>query len=153
MCLYNQVHLYFDPKTEIFKDFYSNPVDNLVKKLPSPPKNLERKLASKGIKGRKALSLQPTTTRDVQKLLEDINPTKSAESHNFTGKFSRNGAPVLAAPISGRYNLSISLSNFPDDCIKEKLKPIYKNESKTDPKKSHTDLVVSINLQNHGKDN
>ena len=70
----------------------------------------------------------------MQKLLEDINPSKSARLDNLTGKFLRDDASVLAAPISDLCNLSISFSVFPDDCKIAKLKPIYKKESKTEPK-------------------
>ena len=70
----------------------------------------------------------------MQKLSEDINPSKSAGLDNLTGKFLRDGSSVLAAPISDLCNLSISLSVFPDDCKTAKLKPIYKKESKTEPK-------------------
>ena len=39
ICLEKDGILSFDPKTnaEIFKDFYSNLANNLVKKLPTPP--------------------------------------------------------------------------------------------------------------------
>ena len=39
ICLEKDGILSFDPKTnaEIFKDFYSNLANNLVKKLPAPP--------------------------------------------------------------------------------------------------------------------
>ena len=84
--------------------------------------------------GRKAFSLQAATTSAVQKLLEDINPSKSVGLDNLTGKLLTDGASVLAAPISDLCNLSISLSVFPDDCKIAKLKPIYKKESKTEPK-------------------
>ena len=140
LCLENNGNLSFDPKanTEIFKDFYSNLADNLVKKLLSPP----NKFGIETIKtyyqrlnlGRKTFSLKATGTSAVQQLLEDINPSKSAGLHNLTGKFLRDGASVLAAPISDLCNLSISLSTFPDDCKIAKLKPIYKKESKTEPK-------------------
>ena len=70
----------------------------------------------------------------MQKLLEDINPSKSAGLENLTDKFLRDGASVLAAPISDLCNLSISLSVFPDDCKIANLKPIYKKESKTEAK-------------------
>ena len=107
----------------------------LVQKLPSPP----NKFGKESIKtyyqrlnlSRKVFSLQATTTSAVQKLLEDINPSKSAGLNNLTGKFLRNSASVLAAPISDLCNLSLSLSVFPDDCKIAKLKPIYKKESKS----------------------
>ena len=80
----------------------------------------------------------------MQKISEDINPTKSAGLDKLTGKFLRDGASVLAAPISDLCNLSISLSVFPDDCKITKLKPIYK-KSKTEPKNYRPiSLLLSI---------
>ena len=90
--------------------------------------------------GREAFCLQPTTTSAVQKLLDNINPTKSAGLYNLTGKYFRDGASILAAPVSGLCNLSISLSVFPDD---------YQITAKN----LQTDFPASINLKNHGKDN
>ena len=140
LCQEKDGNLSFDPKanTEIFKDFYSNLADNLVKKLPSPP----NKFGIETVKmyyqrlnlGRKTFSLKATSTSAVQQLLEDINPSKSAGLDNLIGKFLRDGASVLAAPISDLCNLSISLSTFPDDCKIAKLKLIYKKESKSEPK-------------------
>ena len=70
----------------------------------------------------------------ILKLLKQLNPAKSAGIDNLTGKFLKEGAPVLASPITDLVNLSISLSLFPDDCKIAKLKPIYKKEAKTKPK-------------------
>ena len=44
ICLEKDGILSFDPKTnaEIFKDFYSNLANNLVKKLPTPQINMEK---------------------------------------------------------------------------------------------------------------
>ena len=140
LCLEKDGNFSFDPKTntEIFKDFHFNLADNLVKKLPSPPNKFGKETVKTYYQrlnlGRKAFSLQGTTTSAVQKLLEDINTSKSAGLDNLTGKFLRDGASVLAAPISDLCNLSISLSVFPDDCKIAKLKPIYKKKSKTEPK-------------------
>ena len=63
-----------------------------------------------------------------------VAPAKSAGIDNLTGKFLKEGAPVLASPITDLVNLSISLSLFPDDCKIAKLKPLYKKEAKTKPK-------------------
>ena len=105
LCLEKDGNLSFDFKanTEIFKDFYSNLADNLVKKLPSPP----NKFGIETVKtyyqrlnlGRKTFSLKATSTSAVQQLLEDIHPSKGAGLDNLTGKFLRDGASVLAAPI------------------------------------------------------
>ena len=70
----------------------------------------------------------------ILKLLKQLNPAKSAGIDNLTGKFLKEGAPVLASPITDLVNLSISLSLFPDDCKIAKLKPLYKKEAKTKPK-------------------
>ena len=70
----------------------------------------------------------------ILKLLKQLNPAKSAGIDNLTGKFLKEGAPVLASPITDLVNLSISLSLFPDDCKIAKLKLLYKKEAKTKPK-------------------
>ena len=60
----------------------------------------------------------------ILKLLKQLNPAKSAGIDNLKGKFLKEGAPVLASPITDLVNLSISLSLFPDDCkIEAKTKP------------------------------
>ena len=140
ICLEKDGILSFDPKTnaEIFKDFYSNLANNLVKKLPTPPNkygktavnNYYKKLNLRG----KNFSFAPVAPATILKLLKQLNPAKSAGIDNLTGKFLKEGAPVLASPITDLVNLSISLSLFPDDCKIAKLKPIYKKEAKTKPK-------------------
>ena len=142
ICLEKDGILSFDPKTnaEIFKDFYSNLANNLVKKLPTPPppnkygktavNNYYKKLNLRG----KNFSFVPVAPATILKLLKQLNPAKSAGIDNLTGKFLKEGAPVLASPITDLVNLSISLSLFPDDCKIAKLKPIYKKEAKTKPK-------------------
>ena len=117
-------------------------------KLLSPPNKLGKKTVKTYCQrlnlGRKAFSLQATTTSAVQKLLEDINPSKSAGLDNLTGKFFRDGASVLAAPISDLCSLLISLSVFPYDCKIAKLKPIYKKEFKTEPKNYRPILLLRL---------
>ena len=53
---------------------------------------------------------------------------------NIAGKFLKDGATVLARPITELCNLSILLSTFPDGCKQAKLKPLFKKGSKGDPK-------------------
>ena len=82
----------------------------------------------------KNFSFAPVAPATILKLLKQLNPAKSAGIDNLTGKFLKEGAPVLASPITDLVNLSISLSLFPDDCKIAKLKPLYKKEAKTKPK-------------------
>ena len=140
ICLEKDGILSFDPKTnaEIFKDFYSNLANILVKKLPTPPNkygktavnNYYKKLNLRG----KNFSFAPVAPATIVKLLKQLNPAKSAGIDNLTGKFLKEGAPVLASPITDLVNLSISFTLFPDDCKIAKLKPLYKKEAKTKPK-------------------
>ena len=46
----------------------------------------------------------------------------------------RDGAEVLALPLKNLINLSIKLSTFPEECKIAKLKPIFKNGARADPK-------------------
>ena len=135
ICLEKDGILSFDPKTnaEIFKDFYSNLANNLVKKLPTPP-NKYGKTAVNNYYKKLNLRGKNFSFATILKLLKQLNPAKSAGIDNPTGKFLKEGAPVLASPITDLVNLSISLSLFPDDCKIAKLKPLYKKEAKTKPK-------------------
>ena len=81
-------------------------------------------------------SFKPTNVAVVQKLLREINPTKSAGIDNLAGKFLNEEEQVLAKLITELINIPISLSSFPDDCKIAKLKPIYKKEDKTNLKNS-----------------
>ena len=140
ICLEKDGILSFDPKAnaEIFKDFYSNLANDLVKKLPNPPNKYGKDAVKKYYENLnlvgKSFSFEPVAYTSVLKLLQQLNPHKSAGIDNLTGKFLKEGAPVLASPITNLINLSISLSSFPDDCKIAKLKPLYKKEAKTKPK-------------------
>ena len=140
ICLENEGTLSFDPKAnaEIFKDFYSNQANDLLKKLPNPPnkygKDTVKKYYEKLNLAGKNFSFEPVAHASVLTLLQQLNPSKSAGIDNLTGKFLKEGAPVLASPITDLFNRSISLSSFPDDCKIAELKPLYKKDAKTKPK-------------------
>ena len=51
---------------------------------------------------------------------------------NLSGRFLRDGAKVLAKPITDICNLSITSGKFPDSCKVAKLKPIYEKGSLTE---------------------
>ena len=140
ICLEKDGILSFDHKAnaEIFKDFYSNLASDLVKKLPNPPNKFGTGTVREYYKNlnleEKSFTFEPTTHAVVLKLLEDLNPSKSAGLDNIGGKFLKEGASILASPLTDLCNLSISLSSFPDECKVAKLKPLYKKETKTKPK-------------------
>ena len=61
-----------------------------------------------------------------------MNEIKATSLDNLSGKFLKDGATVLAKPISQICNLSIKYSIFPSDCKIAKLKPLFKKGLKTD---------------------
>ena len=136
ICLEKDGILSFDHKAnaEIFKDFYSNLASDLVEKFPNPPNKFGTGTVREYYKNlnleEKSFAFEPTTHAVVLKLLEDLNPSKSAGLNNIAGKFLKEGASILASPLTDLCNLSISLSSFPDECKVAKLKPLYKKETK-----------------------
>ena len=69
----------------------------------------------------------------ILSILEGLNPSKAAGIDNLSGKFLKDGAHVLARPISQLCNLSIKLNSFPRSCKIAKVKPLFKKGSKTNP--------------------
>ena len=76
----------------------------------------------------------PVSQETILKLLKNIDESKAAGLDNLSGKFLKDGASVLAKPISQICNLSIKYSQFPSNCKIAKLKPLFKKGSKTAPK-------------------
>ena len=69
------------------------------------------------------------------KLYQDLDENKAAGLDNLSGKLLKDGATVLAKPISQICNLPIKYSVFQSDCKIAKLKPVFKKGSETDLKK------------------
>ena len=131
----------FDEKTNnnSFKNFYAYLALNLVNKLLHAPKKFDfdsvlayykRFLNTENQK----FTFSPTSEDEILKLLTDTNPEKAAGIDNLSGRFLKDGAVVLALPISKLCNFSIKRSKFPLNCKITKFKPLYKEGSKTDPK-------------------
>ena len=133
VCLKKDDKISFDnkPNANTFKEFFCNFASDLVAKLP-PPSN-EFGITSVCNYYRNIFNLLPnkfnfsSVTEDfVLKLLKDMNIDKAAGTDNLSGKFLKDGANILAKPISKICHLSIKYSVFPKDCQVAKLKPLYK---------------------------
>ena len=74
----------------------------------------------------KRLELLPTEKDYILKILRDINTSKAAGIDRLPGKFLKDGANVLAKPVTDICNLSISLNKFPSAFKLAKVKPIFK---------------------------
>ena len=70
---------------------------------------------------------------EVFKIMQDINILKAAGINNLSGKCLKDGAEILAKPLSEICNLSITSRTFPNVSKVLKLKPIFKKDKKTDP--------------------
>ena len=137
ICLNDKGKPSFDNKsnTEIFKEYFSNLASDLVKKLkPSPHRLDEVQKYYQHMNLSESFSLLPTSSENVLKLLEEINPSKATGLDNIAGRFLKDGATALAEPLTELCNLSILQSKFPDGCKQAKLKPLFKKGSKDDAK-------------------
>ena len=64
--------------------------------------------------------------------MQDIKSSKAAGVDKLSGGFLKDGADILAKPLSAFCNLSISEGVFPSAGKVVKLKPIFKKGKKTD---------------------
>ena len=64
--------------------------------------------------------------------MQDIKSYKAAGVDKLSGRFLKDGADILAKPVSALCNPSISRGAFPSACQVAKLKPIFKEGKKTD---------------------
>ena len=67
--------------------------------------------------------------------MKNVELNKAAGMDNISRRFLKDGADILAIPVTQICTLSIKLSHFANNCKLVKLKPLYKKGSKTDPKK------------------
>ena len=75
------------------------------------------------------------TLETNKKILTCLDLFKVPIWDEISSKFLKDGAEVLALPLYNLVNLSIKQSLFPDQCKTAKLKPLFKEGSKSDPKK------------------
>ena len=122
ICLKKQNELSFDSKinSETFMEYFSNLASDLVNKLPALPKKFGLKTVEAYYRkynlNENDFSFTQAAEINIRKHLENINPSKAAGLDNIAGKFLKEGASVLATPITQICNLSISSSIFPDKC-------------------------------------
>ena len=117
-----------------FKRFYSNLAGNLLAQLPKSPNRYTIKFISyyyKKLSLSENFKLDATTEGYLFNILKNVEVTKTAGIDQISGNFLKDGARILAKPISELCNLSITLGRsteaFP------KVKPLFKKSSKTDP--------------------
>ena len=63
-------------------------------------------------------------------ILKSLNLSKAVGIDKLSGKFLKDGAGILARPISQICNLSVKLSSFSRSCKIAKIKPLLKRAPK-----------------------
>ena len=79
----------------------------------------------------KKFDLLPTEKDYILEILRDIDTSKAAGIDMLPGRFLKDGADVLAKPVTDICNLLISLNKFPRAFRLVKVKPIFKKGRKT----------------------
>ena len=130
----------------MFKDFFSNLADSLLIKLPNAPNKYDIESVfqyySKFII-EKPYHWKKFCEEEVFKIVQNTDILKSASIDNLSGKFLKDGAEILAKPLSEICNLSITSRVFPNACKDAKLKPIFKKGKKL------TNLTMDLFLCYH----
>ena len=106
-------------------------------KLPKPPNNFGIQSVNNYYQKcnlNEMLLFSKTESDKVFKILKIFDESKAPSIGDLSGIFLKDGASLLATPITQLHNLLGSSGRFPDACKIAKLKPLFKKVSKTDPK-------------------
>ena len=76
-------------------------------------------------------NLLPTEKKLILNILRDIDITKATGIDWYPRLFLKDGTDVLAKPVRDICNLSLSLNEFPSAFKLSQVKPIFKEERKT----------------------
>ena len=116
-----------------FKSFYSQ---DLWAKLPKLPNWYTIKFVSdcyEKLSLSENFELYTITEGYLFNILRNVEAIKAAGIDQILGNFLKDGAWILAKPVSELCNLSMALGSFPDICKMMKVKPVFKKGSKRDP--------------------
>ena len=113
--------LTFDKRTiaKMFKDFFSNLAESLLIKLPNAPNKYEIESVFQCYSKfmiEKPFHVSITSEEKVFKTIQNIDISKAAGTENLYEKFLKDGAEILAKPLSEIRNLSITSRAFPNAC-------------------------------------
>ena len=140
IALKNYGAIQFEPpkNANIFKNFCSYLAGKLVRKLPvalNKFKNNSTKQYYMNIeKSYHYSDLCNAALGAIKNILACLDTSKASGLDGIFSKFLKDAAKVLALSLCNLVNLSIKQSLFPDQCKFAKLKPLFKKDSKSDPK-------------------
>ena len=113
--------MYFEPKetSKIFKTFYENLAQSLVDKLPSAPNKYNTETTKAfydNMNINNHFKFEEICADQIYEVLKQTDASKASGIDKLSGIFIKDGAEVLAYPLSQIINLSIASSTFPDPC-------------------------------------
>ena len=116
-----------------YKSFYSNLAGDLLAKLLKLPRRYIIKLVSdyyEKLSLSENFKLESVTEGYLFNVLNSVEVTKAAGLDQISGKLLKDGARILAKPISKLCNLSLALGSFRDACKNTKVKLLFKKGQK-----------------------
>ena len=103
---------------QTFAKFYSNLAESLLKNLSISPNKFDINSIHqyyKNIELKDNFNLNLTTTKKILEVLQFIDISKAAGIDKISGRFLKDGANILAKPITKICNISVSLGLFPSN--------------------------------------
>ena len=79
-----------------------------------------------------SFELQNLTEKETLGLLRGLGRDKATGLDNIPARFLRDGASIIANPLTHIINLSISTGTIPEDMKSARVVPLHKKNSKTD---------------------
>ena len=121
---------------EKFNEFFSTVASKLVTKLPKALGRFSSAFyysfyADKGAT-LNSFELQNLTEKETLGLLRGLGRDKATGLDNIPARFLRDGAIIIANPLTHIINLSISTGTVPEDMKSARVVPLHKKNSKTD---------------------
>ena len=79
-----------------------------------------------------SFKFEPVSEESIRKSLKRLSANKVTGLDDLPTRFFREGADIIAFPISHIINLSLYSGQVPDDMKLTRAVPLYKKNSKTD---------------------
>ena len=96
-------------------------------------------------------NLASVSVNSILTILKSTQVSKAAALDSLSGCFLKDGAKILAKPISDLCNLSINSEKFPVSCRVAKLRPLYKKRFLNSVFQLQTHIFVTPNIESYRK--
>ncbi|CAB4023601.1 Hypothetical predicted protein, partial [Paramuricea clavata] len=91
-----------------------------------------------------SFTFQQFTDSEVRTALRELKVKKATGVDGIPSRLLKDGADVLAYPLTVLFNLSVQQCKIPGEWKKAKVTPLYKNGAKSDPKKFRPISVLPV---------